>query len=138
MTTQNPITEINVIRPSEADDSHEAVHAGRKDITSTFIFDSLGNPTGGHSSGEGFTIEWQNGIANPNGAIIEDVIAAVIQRLEFFQGELPEQHPLISIMGKFRCRENALTITKLQEALQWLRQRTRDRRRRGVEGSYNK
>lgn len=32
------------------------------------------------------------------------------------------------------CRENAITITKLQEALMWQEERTRDRYTRGVEG----
>jgi len=33
------------------------------------------------------------------------------------------------------CRENALAITKLEEALHWLDHRTKDRERRGVEGT---
>ena len=37
----------------------------------------------------------------------------------------------------FPCRENALAITKLDEALMWLRERKREREARGVEG-YNK
>lgn len=37
----------------------------------------------------------------------------------------------------FPCRENTLAITKLDEALMWLRERKRDRETRGVEG-YNK
>lgn len=36
---------------------------------------------------------------------------------------------------KFPCRENALTITKLDEALMWQKKRTEDRERRGVEGA---
>lgn len=35
----------------------------------------------------------------------------------------------------FPCRENALTITKLEEALMWQEARTKDRLARGVEGS---
>jgi hypothetical protein len=35
---------------------------------------------------------------------------------------------------KYPCRENALTITKLDEALMWQQKRTEDRERRGVEG----
>ena len=35
---------------------------------------------------------------------------------------------------KFPCRENAITLTKLQEALMWQDERTMDRNRRGVEG----
>jgi hypothetical protein len=36
--------------------------------------------------------------------------------------------------GDFKCRENALALTKLEEALHWLNHRTRDRQSRGVEG----
>jgi hypothetical protein len=37
--------------------------------------------------------------------------------------------------AKFPCRENACAITKLDEALMWLRERTRKREARGVEGT---
>lgn len=36
---------------------------------------------------------------------------------------------------KFSCRENAVAITKLDEALMWLDRRTKNRERRGVEGT---
>lgn len=35
---------------------------------------------------------------------------------------------------KFPCRENAITITKLEEALMWQEARTKDRKQRNVEG----
>jgi hypothetical protein len=35
---------------------------------------------------------------------------------------------------KFPCRENAMTITKLEEALMWQEARTKDRLARSVEG----
>jgi hypothetical protein len=35
---------------------------------------------------------------------------------------------------KFPCRENSITITKLEEALMWQKKRTEDRESRGVEG----
>lgn len=37
---------------------------------------------------------------------------------------------------KFPCRENALAITKMQEALMWFHERTRERNTRGVEGTH--
>lgn len=37
--------------------------------------------------------------------------------------------------AKFPCRENAVAITKLDEALMWLEKRTKDRKARGVEGT---
>ena len=63
----------------------------------------------------------ENGI---NGCFNEDLIAMVIMRLEAFQET------------EFKCRENALAITKLEEALLWLRKRTTDREARGVEGTH--
>lgn len=39
---------------------------------------------------------------------------------------------------KFPCRENSLAITKLDEALMWLEQRTKNRVKRGVEGTNTK
>jgi hypothetical protein len=57
-----------------------------------------------------------------NGVQNEDLLAIVIHRLQCFQG------------GKFACRENAIALTKCQEALMWLEKRTADRVSRGVEG----
>lgn len=64
----------------------------------------------------------ENGV---NGCCNEDLIAMVIDRLQSFQ-ESP-----------YKCRENALAITKLEEALQWLNWRTRGREKRGVEGTQS-
>lgn len=60
--------------------------------------------------------------AGINGTTIEAVIAVLVNRLQGFQD------------GPFKCRENALAITKLEEAKMWLRHRTEDRESRGVEG----
>lgn len=71
------------------------------------------------------TIEFQNGPIfenGVNGVQNEDLIAIVIDRLQGFQS------------GNFSCRENAIAITKLEEALLWLDKRTNDRIKRGVEG----
>lgn len=59
-----------------------------------------------------------------NGVCNEDLIAMVICRLEHFQ------------RSEFACRENALAITKLEEALLWLRKRTMGREKRKVEGTH--
>ena len=63
----------------------------------------------------------ENGV---NGVMNEDLLAMVIDRLNSFQ-ESP-----------FKCRENALAITKIEEALLWLRKRTMDREARNVEGTH--
>jgi len=44
------------------------------------------------------------------------------------------KHMLQRPQDKFPCRENAMTITKLDEALMWQEKRTQDRETRGVEG----
>jgi hypothetical protein len=56
----------------------------------------------------------ENGV---NGCHQEDLLAIVIDRLRSFQ------------TGKFSCRENALAITKCEEALHWLNHRTIDRKK---------
>lgn len=110
-------------------------------------FDSDGNPTGGEvylkvtKNGDAehpaMVINWQDGprgmgelpdgrpaLADPNGAFVEDVIWAAIQRLEFFNE------------SKYRCRENSLAITKLEEALFILKDRQLSRSERNVEGKH--
>ena len=70
-------------------------------------------------------VSFQNGAIKENGVNgcqNEDLIAIVIDRLQGFQS------------GDFNCRENAIAITKLEEAMLWLNKRTNDRISRGVEG----
>jgi hypothetical protein len=95
--------------------------------------DDLGRPAGGYVVGTGLQIVWQNGPLGrgeeqiePNGAFVSTVIAAVIQRLQHYQD------------SEFNCRENALAITKLEEALHWLQSRFDDREARGVQGTHGK
>ncbi len=65
----------------------------------------------------------ENGV---NGVCNEDLIAMVICRLEHFN------------QSEFRCHENSMAITKLEEALMWLRKRTMSREQRGVAGTHIK
>ncbi len=55
-----------------------------------------------------------------NGTTNEEVLEMLISRLQYLQRE------------KLSCKENACTITKLEEALMWLNKRTNDRKNRGV------
>ena len=74
-------------------------------------------------------VNFQNGPikeAGVNGVTNEDLIAIVIDRMRGFQS------------GDFACRDNALALTKLEEALMWLRNRTNAREARGVEGTNQK
>ena len=61
-----------------------------------------------------------------NGLTHEALLAIVADRLRPFQA------------GPYSCRENALALTKIEEAMHWLNQRTLARMRRGVEGTMAK
>ena len=63
----------------------------------------------------------ENGV---NGVSNEDLLVMVIDRLYSFQD------------SPFKCRENAIAITKLEEALMWLGKRTADRERKNIEGTH--
>ena len=81
-------------------------------------------------------IGWQNGPLSftdengetqrrkPNGAFVEGVLEAALQRLRHYQ------------LSKFACQENADAIAKIEEALHCLDKRTADRESRGVEGTH--
>lgn len=65
----------------------------------------------------------EDGSVLQNGTTVESVVRLAMGRLEYLN-------------GKFPCRENSIAITKLQEALMWLEERTKDRIKRGVEGKH--
>lgn len=76
-----------------------------------------------------WNIDFQNGPINEagvNGVTQEALLAIVADRLRSFQA------------GPFACRENALALTKIEEAQHWLHSRTLARMQRGVEGTHNK
>lgn len=56
-----------------------------------------------------------------DGTTNEEALKVLIDRVQYLN-------------GKFPCRENAIVITKLEEALMWLNKRTADRQTRSVEG----
>jgi len=93
--------------------------------------DENGAPAGGSVKGVGLTIEWQNGPLgrgedriDSNGAFVEDVIAAVVQRIEYYQ------------KSKFRCTENVEALVALKMSLECLDRRTKAREEREVEGTH--
>lgn len=59
-----------------------------------------------------------------NGVTQEALLAIVEDRLKCFQD------------GPYACRENAIALEKVQEAMHWLHHRTRARVARGVEGTH--
>ena len=109
------------------------------------VLDDNNNPTGGEvkieitkevNGGVGqhncLQIHWQDGpranedgsLAGPNGAFVEDVIYAALQRLEFFQA------------SQFKSEYNERAITGLKQALEALYQRSNERDARGVLGKH--
>lgn len=93
--------------------------------------DEQGNPAGGVTSGVGFVINWQDGPLKvdgerreQSGAFVEDIIAAAIGRIEYYQD------------SKFHCLPNAVALGHLRAAAEALEERTRDREDRGVEGTH--
>lgn len=79
----------------------------------------------GETSTVKFTI--QNGPIKEfgvNGCQIDDVVDWAKEKIEVFQQAFP-------------CRENAIALTKLDEAILWLMKRKLDREKRHVEG-FNK
>jgi len=76
----------------------------------------------------GSTIVFQSqpftGLQSLNGVTTESVLAVLIDRLEQFQA------------GPFPCYENRLAIMHLESALDLLKDRSDDRRERGVEGTH--
>lgn len=78
---------------------------------------------------EGMHINFQNGPiaeAGINGVTQEVLLAICADRLRSFQA------------GPYACRENALALTKIEEAQHWLHHRTLARMARGVEGTHQK
>lgn len=74
-------------------------------------------------------ISFQNGPIREfgvNGITQEALLAVVIDRLRSFQA------------GPFSCRDNAIALTHCEDALMWLQRRTRERIKRGVEGTNQK
>ena len=71
------------------------------------------------------TLHFQRGAVKEvgvNGISDEALLAILIDRLRSFQS------------GEVSCRQNACALTKLEEAQHWMKDRTQDRKRRGVEG----
>lgn len=103
------------------------------DTIQILVLDAPGNGGANHEyavklpTGETTQISFQNGPiaeAGVNGLTQEVLLAIVADRLRSFQA------------GPFACRENALALTKIEEAQLWLHSRTLARMSRGVEGTH--
>lgn len=102
------------------------------DLITVTVIDLPGEGSASHEyevklpMGPTHRLSFQNGPINEvgvNGITQEVLLAIVIDRLRGFQS------------GAFSCRENALALTKIEEAMHWLHSRTRDRMRKGIEGT---
>lgn len=72
------------------------------------------------------SVQFQHGARDALGSIPGATDAVVLDRYEGFQS------------GPHACRENALVVTKLQEAIHWMKHRADERARRGVLGKNKK
>jgi hypothetical protein len=85
-------------------------------------FDTKTNPSADGVSVAEIEILFQNGPIKEvgvNGVTHETLLAILIDRMRGFQ------------VGPFANRDNAVALTKLEEALMWLQRRTRERIQRG-------
>lgn len=81
------------------------------------------------TSADHSTVLFQNGPIREvgvNGVTHEALLAILIDRMRSF------------LAGPYSCRDNAIALTHLEEALMWLQRRTRERIKRGVEGTHQK
>lgn len=100
-------------------------------MISNHFIDADDNPAGGTTFGNGFAIGWQHGPLGrdadrlpANGAFVEDIIKAAIDRLAFYQN------------SKFASDYNARALVALEAAVDILNARTADREARLVEGTH--
>lgn len=100
---------------------------GLKTYSSELTRNSDGVVIGGHAKSVGMDIKWQAGPIPEmgiNGTTCEEVMLAVIDRLEGFQA------------SKFNCSENAIAIHYIELAIQSLVSRTKRREAAGSKGTY--
>jgi len=115
--------------------NRECVHVSAVDIPSSdnahhkyvieVVDPQLCSPAPAPKVVERCALNFQNGglrEVGPNGITDQALIAVVLDRLRGFND------------GPYRCRENSMMITKLEEALMWFEKRGNDRSRRNVEG----
>ncbi len=73
---------------------------------------------------ENVQVKFQSGPVQENGVngITNEALLAILA------------HRIDHLNAKFPCRENAIAITNIEQALMWLEKRTTNRIERGVEG----
>jgi len=98
-----------------------------KDLTSVWRRNDEGGSYRYAISIPGYVVDMQFQRGNPkdevNGITDESLLSVVLDRLKDTQ------------KTKYATRENALAITKIEEALHWIHHRTLERQARGIEGT---
>lgn len=106
----------------DAPQSDGANHAYRIEVYKRFDGQDLGPDQGMVAHCD---LPFQNGglkEVGPNGITDQALLAITLDRMRGFND------------GPYRCRENSIIITKLEEAMMWMEKRSNDRSRRNVEG----
>ena len=109
----------------------------RENLNTVFVTDEKSNGDANHEYSidiqEGnsvYNLYFQKGARkDPNstyGIMNEDLLEIVRHRLQCFQA------------GEFSCRENAIALTHIEEALLWLNKRVEDRIERNILGTMQK
>lgn len=127
LITDHQVNECNESLRIEVLDEPGSGGACHRYLISGYTPQSI-DPTCALAGGGETLIEFQDGPiqeVGTNGLTHEALLAIVIDRLRSFQA------------GPYACRENALALTKLEEAQHWLHHRTRARFSRGVEGTHS-
>lgn len=120
----NPANDQLEIRVTDAPGAGGANH-----LYTILGFNAGNNPSNDSNPYIGIDILFQNGPIGEvgvNGITHEALLEIVADRLRSFQA------------GPYSCRENALALTKIEEAQHWLHHRTLKRMQRGVEGTHEK
>ena len=112
---REPIREITSHKVNGCNEAIKIEASLPVDGVPTRYYVRVGTRGGGES---GISLDFQNGPTGEvgtNGVTHEALIAVVVDRLQSFQ------------RGRSSCRENALALTHLEEAMHWLEHRTRGR-----------
>jgi NAD(P)H-dependent FMN reductase len=104
----------------------------KQPLVENFKMLPTGIVTGGMTESNGLSIRWQDGPivdqlgmdVEPNGAFLQTVVQACINRLIAFQD------------SPTKSRENAVALTHLETAQLWLGKREQERAERGVLGTH--
>lgn len=120
------LTIVAADQPGDGGANHAYVISGF-DATTNRSLPAVNRSPEEYDLAGGTVVLFQNGpipVHGMNGVTVEALLAICADRLKSFQA------------GPFACRENAVALTNVEQAIMWLHKRTYDRMRRGVEGTH--